>query len=61
LNSDKQFQENGISLKFHQYEHPVYPQLYGEFIPYLSIIDLLMNTGREALGLIVSGRNPRAT
>jgi hypothetical protein len=61
LQSDKKFKDHGISLKFHQYKHPIYPQLYGEFIPYLSLIDLVMNTGNDALDFIVSGRyTPRA-
>lgn len=39
------FQEAGVEVRFQQFHHPVYPQLYGEFIPGLSIIDLLMNVG----------------
>jgi hypothetical protein len=58
LESDAPFRSDGISLVFHQYEHPTYPQLYGEFIPYLSVVDLLLNTGPQALGVIRSGRRP---
>jgi hypothetical protein len=56
LTSDNHFKNNGIALKFHQYEHPTYPQLYGEFSPYLSIVDLMMNTGEKVLDTIISGR-----
>ena len=47
------FQDNKIQLSYHNYQHPVYNQLYGEFIPYLSIIDLIFNHGpvhRDILG-----------
>ena len=39
-----------IPLKF---EHPVYQQLYGEFIPYLSIIDLIFNCGQAEASAII--------
>jgi hypothetical protein len=44
----EQFKKNGIAVEFHQYSHPEYPQLHGEFIPYLSIIDLLFNCGPKS-------------
>lgn len=37
----------GINVLWQDFKHPVYPQLYGEFIPYLSSIDLLFNCGIE--------------
>ncbi|MEK7866791.1 MAG: WbqC family protein [Planctomycetota bacterium] len=49
------FTEAGISVEWHGYKHPRYRQLHGEFVPYLSIVDLLMNHGAEALG-ILTGR-----
>lgn len=39
------FSLNGIALQWQEFEHPVYPQLCGDFIPYLSSIDLLFNCG----------------
>jgi hypothetical protein len=33
-----------------------YTQLWGEFIPYLSTIDLLFNEGENALSIIRKGR-----
>jgi len=56
LEGDEAFQKDGISLTFQHYEHPKYSQLYEEFIPQLSVVDLLMNTGPEALAVIRSGR-----
>lgn len=41
------FKENGIHLRFQDYKHPVYPQLYGDFVSSLSVVDLLCNCGRE--------------
>lgn len=35
----------GIEVIWQQFEHPVYKQQFGEFIPYLSSIDLLLNCG----------------
>ena len=49
------FTEAGIAVEWHGYRHPRYRQLHGEFVPYLSIVDLLMNHGAEALG-ILTGR-----
>jgi hypothetical protein len=37
------FEEAGIEIRFQEFHHPTYPQLYGDFIPGLSIVDLLMN------------------
>ncbi|MGA1980098.1 MAG: WbqC family protein [Sedimentisphaerales bacterium] len=52
-----EFVKNGIELFYHNYEHPVYSQLYGGFLPYMSVIDLLFNCGFEkSLEIIRSGR-----
>jgi len=45
----EKFEEAGIKLTWFEYDHPVYPQIRGEFIPYLSALDLLMNTGDKAI------------
>jgi len=37
------FRNNGIEVVFQDYQHPVYPQLYGEFIPNMGVIDFAMN------------------
>ncbi len=52
-----EFVTNNIDLYYHDYEHPVYKQLYGEFLPYMGILDLLMNEGFEkSLEIIQAGR-----
>jgi len=47
--------ENNIKLYWYEYQHPVYPQKGGDFMPYLSVIDLLFNVGDEALSYIRKG------
>ncbi len=43
------FADAGIAVSWMEYGgYPVYPQLYGEFDHYVSVIDLLFNTGPEA-------------
>lgn len=46
------FDAIGIRVRFHGYVHPVYPQLYGPFVPYLSILDLLFNCGDASLSIL---------
>ena len=46
---DELFRNAGIELKKNAFIHPDYKQLWGEFIPNLSIIDFLFNIGPEAI------------
>jgi hypothetical protein len=46
------FNKMGISVVFQTFKHPVYPQLYGDFIPNLSLLDLLMNCGPDSLNIV---------
>ena len=41
------FDKEGIEVIFHDFKHPVYNQLFGDFEPYLSAIDLLFNCGNN--------------
>lgn len=43
------FESYGISLELFSYENQKYEQLYGEFIPDLSILDYAMNCGPASL------------
>ncbi len=52
----RQFEDAGIEVYFQEYEHPVYPQLYGPFVSHLSVLDLLMVAGPAAKEIIESGR-----
>lgn len=46
------FEDAGIELAWHEYEPPVYPQLWGDFIPRLSALDALMMLGPGARKLV---------
>jgi hypothetical protein len=50
------FQKNNIKLRYHNYKHPKYVQLFGPFIEYACILDLLFNEGGKSLSIIKSGR-----
>lgn len=45
IGQEKKFSKNGIKLKIQNFIHPTYSQLFGDFIPNLSIIDLIFNIG----------------
>jgi hypothetical protein len=47
------FKDNNIELIWQNYKHPTYKQLYGKFIPYLSILDLLFNEGPNSKDIIL--------
>lgn len=50
------YDEAGIKVVVQDFRHPIYPQLYGDFEPSLSAIDLLFNCGGRSLELIREGR-----
>jgi len=54
----KMFKEKGIKLYFQNYKHPVYTQLYGDFISHLSFIDLLFNHGEKSYDIMTMD-NPK--
>lgn len=41
------FERAGIEVMWQDFRHPVYPQLFGPFVPYLSSLDALFNCGIE--------------
>jgi hypothetical protein len=46
------FDKAGIEIIDQDFHHPVYPQLSGEFEPYMGILDYWMNSGPGKLTLI---------
>jgi len=46
--SEEKFKANDIELHYYDFKPPQYPQLWKEFIPALSIIDMLFNCGPES-------------
>jgi hypothetical protein len=51
INEDE-FKNRNIELIWQHYNHPVYTQQFGEFKPYMSIIDLLFNEGVNSKNII---------
>ena len=51
------FEEANIELSFHDYRHPEYAQLFPNFEPYMSVIDLLFNHGPSSLDILRSGKD----
>ena len=47
--TDDDFKDNGIEVHWMEYDYPDYPQLHGSFEPHVSVIDLIFNTGADAL------------
>jgi len=47
------FKKANITLQYYDFKHPIYSQLWGEFIPKLSIVDLLFNCGPESLSILM--------
>lgn len=41
------FEKCGITVMYQDFKHPEYPQLYGGFEPYMSIVDMLFNAGPQ--------------
>ena len=47
------FKDNNIKLIWQNYKHPTYKQLHGDFIPYMSILDLIFNEGPNSKDIIL--------
>jgi hypothetical protein len=50
-----QFERAGIQLRFLRYSPPQYPQFWGDFLPNLSAIDLLLCHGQRGRAVIEKG------
>lgn len=49
------FEDAGIRVEYMDYQKRPYPQLHGEFTPYVSLLDLIANTGPAGIECIYSG------
>lgn len=49
------FHNEGIAIDFQSYNHPVYPQKYGPFEPYMTVFDLMFNCGEKSYEILMSG------
>lgn len=43
---EEDFRQVGIAVSYQDYKHPIYPQMYGPFLPGLSVIDYWFNSAR---------------
>jgi len=48
----EKFDRAGISLEYIKYDYPEYPQLYPPFDTYVTVLDLLFMTGKDAIKYI---------
>ncbi|MBF0214498.1 MAG: WbqC family protein [Magnetococcales bacterium] len=48
------FARHGVAVVWQNYCHPVYSQVHGPFIPFLSTLDLLLNAGPESLAILTA-------
>lgn len=55
------FDRRNIRVQLHEYVHPEYQQAFQPFIPFASVLDLLLNEGPRALETIRSGRRAPRT
>ena len=49
----QEYRKHGIDVVFQDYKHPEYDQLFGQFEPYMSVIDLILNHGDKSLDILV--------
>jgi WbqC-like protein family len=49
------FESSNVKVEYMNYGKRIYPQLHGEFTPYVSILDLIANVGRSGKEFINSG------
>jgi hypothetical protein len=50
------FAAEGLQVRFHDFTYPVYAQLNGDFVPFLSYLDMLFNVGLDRDQVLASGR-----
>ena len=49
---EERFKAENLGLSYQHYAHPQYPQRFGDFLPYMCIVDLLMNVGPDSLKVL---------
>jgi hypothetical protein len=52
----KAFHSLGINTLFHEYDYPSYSQRFGDFVPFLSYLDMLFNVGLNRDEVLSGGR-----
>lgn len=49
---EEPFRRAGVKVVFDEFTHPAYNQIWGDFCPYMSVVDLLFNEGAASLGVM---------
>jgi hypothetical protein len=50
------YENAGIQVVFQEYRHPEYRQMFGDFEPFMSVVDLIYNHGKDSIEIIRRGR-----
>lgn len=50
----EKFRDNHIKLYWFDFKHPIYNQRYGNFVSYMSVIDMIFNCGSDSIKMIRS-------
>jgi hypothetical protein len=50
------YESAGIELVFQEFHHPEYTQMFGDFEPFMSVVDLIFNHGPDSIEIIRRGR-----
>ena len=51
---EEAFKAKNIKLTWQDFEHPIYNQMYGEFISHLSVLDLIFNNSKEIIKEVIN-------
>lgn len=51
-----EFAAQGVEVRFHDYSYPVHPQRWGDFVPFLSYLDMLFNVGLDRNRVLSGGK-----
>ena len=55
ISESNAFEKRDIEVFYHEYNHPEYLQIFGDFVPFMSILDLLFNEGENSYTIIKKG------
>lgn len=55
LDKSDAFARRSIPVSYFKFTHPEYPQRFGDFLPYMSVVDMLFSCGPDSLSLIEKG------
>lgn len=49
------FTRHGVAVEWQSFQHPTYPQQHGDFLPFMSALDLLLNCGDDSVSILERG------